>query len=140
MHRTPVLDGWAPEQVWMIFLGFEPPTSQLVARRYVDYAVPTMICRLCYIHYATPITLYRLRYTNNAIPTTLYRLRYTDSDKERTESENVLRLYQTRRCYISQDRNFSRILTVWGGGGGNNSHLDNFRFFFEHRIMNFLVV
>ena len=146
--------------------GFEPPTFQLVARRYVDYAmpttlyrlryadyaVPTTLCRLCYTDYATLTTVYRVRCTDcptptrlhrlrcfaNAVPTTVNQLRYTGSDKERTQSEEFLRLYQTRRCYIPQDRNFSRILTVWGKE--KNSQLDNFRFFFEHRIMNFLIV
>jgi hypothetical protein len=82
--------------------------------RYTDYASQTTLYRLRYTNYAIPSTLYRLRCTDYALPTTLYRLRYTNSDKERTESEKVLRLYQTIRRYISQDRNFSRILTVWG--------------------------
>ena len=127
------------------------PTT-LYRLRYADYAVPTTLCRLCYTDYATLTTVYRVRCTDcptptrlhrlrcfaNAVPTTVNQLRYTGSDKERMQSEEFLRLYQTRRCYIPQDRNFSRILTVWGKE--NNSQLDNFRFFFEHRIMNFLIV
>ena len=136
-------------------LEFEPPTVQSVARRYVDYAIPTTLFRLSYTDYAIPTTLYRLRYTDYATPTTLYILCCTDYAVSTalyrllctdyaiqtpiTSERTPKTLYVcTKLDDVTSHRTV--ILAEYSPSEKNQISCRQFQIFFEHHIMNFLDV